>query len=50
MILKDIVGLGVAVVVLAIVAVMVQSQYTAGIVSNLASGFGNDISAAKNKG
>ena len=50
MTLKDLVGLGVAIVVLGIVAVVVQSQYTSGIVSSLATGFGSDISAAKKQG
>ena len=48
--LKDVIGLGVAIVVLAIVAVVVQSQYTAGIVTSLTNGFGNDITQAKKQG
>lgn len=50
MTLKDIIGLGTAIVVLAIVAVMVQSQYTSSVVSSLTGGFASDIRAAKKKG
>lgn len=47
---KDIIGLGVAIVVLAMVAVVVQSQYTSSVISSLTGGFAGDISAAKKQG
>lgn len=47
---KDVIGLGIAIVMLAIVAVVVQSQYTAGVIASLTGGFAGDISAAKKQG
>lgn len=48
--LKDIFGVATAIVILAIVAVMVQSQYTSSVISSLTGGFAGDISAAKRQG
>lgn len=45
--LNDILGIFGAIVVLAIVATVVTSQQTSGIIKAWTDGFGNDISAAK---
>lgn len=45
--LNDILGIFGAIVVLAIVATVVTSQQTAGIIKAWTDGFGTDISAAK---
>jgi len=47
--LNDILGIFGAIVVLAIVATVVTSQNTAGIITAWTQGFGNDISAAKGR-
>lgn len=48
MTIKDILGVAMAIVTLAIVAVIVQSQYTSSVITKLTTGFGYDIGQAKN--
>lgn len=45
--LNDIAGIFVAIIVLAIVATVVTSNQTAGIIKAWTGGFANDVSAAK---